>query len=103
MSNEKKQARTKRSPQGDTAKKIVSLTIDPALVSQVDAIASDKGISRSAAFELILADGLAVLSGRPVAPPVTSPSARPAEKVATAVKVNDCIFASPQLGTAIRY
>jgi len=67
MSTAKTQSRAKRSPSGDTAKKIVSLTVDPALISQVDGFASDTGVSRSAALETIIREWLAKPSGSPVA------------------------------------
>jgi len=72
------------------AKKVVSLTIDPALVKSVDAYAADKGISRSATIEAAIVGLLAV----------NSPIAKAENSV---VQPELCIFASPALGTAIRY
>ena len=83
MPNAKKQSRTGRPPSGDVAKKIVSLTIDPALIKQVDAYAAGKRISRSAAIEAAITGLLALNS-----------------PIGTADR---CIFATPSLGAAIRY
>jgi len=71
------------------AKKVVSLTIDPALVKQVDAYAADKKISRSAAIEAAIVGLLALNS--PIATPENS------------LTQPDCMFASPALGAAILY
>jgi hypothetical protein len=87
MTDTKKQSRTK-----DTAKKIVSLTIDPLLISRLDAYAADKKISRSATIEVAIT-GLLALDARP--------SMTAAEN--SLVLPEDCIFASPQLGTAIYF
>ena len=87
MPNAKKQSRTGRPPSGDIAKKIVSLTLDPALVKQVDAYAADKRISRSAAVE-------AAITGL-LAPVVTADN--------NLVQPDRCIFATPSLGAAIHY
>jgi len=83
MLDAKKLSRTGRPPSGNVAKKVVSLTIDPALVKQVDAYAADKKMSRSAAIEAAIVGLLA--SNSPIATP------------------DGCIFASPSLGTAILY
>ena len=91
----KKQSRAGRSPKGDTAKKIVSLTIDPALISQVDGFAAIKGISRSAALEKIITDWLRVPSDNPVA--------STASAIDNSLVQSDCLFASPSLGAAIMY
>jgi len=89
MAQTKKESRTGRRPSGDFAKKVVSLTIDPALVKQVDEYAADKKMSRSAAIEAAIVGLLAVNS--PIAP------------VENSLVQPDCIFASPSLGTAIYY
>ena len=91
----KKQSRAGRSPKGDTAKKIVSLTIDPALISQVDGFASDKDMSRSAALEKIITEWLAI--------PSDSPIASTASAIDNSLVQSDCLFASPSLGAAIMY
>jgi hypothetical protein len=90
MTDAPKKQRTARS--GDKTKKIVSLTIDPALISQVDAYAADRGISRSAAIENAIT-GLFVVNS---SPPLTAVEN-------SLVQPDDCIFASPQLGAAIHY
>ena len=84
--------RTGRSPSGDKAKKIVSLTLDPALVAKIDEYAAEKKISRSAAIENAIT-GLFAVSPTTPQPVVENSLVQP----------NDCIFASPQLGTAIHY
>jgi len=86
MTETKKTSRTK-----DSTKKIVSLTIDPVLLAKIDDYAAEKKISRSAAIELAIT-GLHALP--------SSPSIAIAE---SAVLPDDCMFASPQLGTAIFY
>jgi hypothetical protein len=88
MTEPQKQARTGRS--GDKAKKIVSLTIDPTLVSQIDVYAADKKISRSAAIEAAITGLLALNSNTVIAATENS-----------LVQPDDCIFASPQLERAI--
>ena len=90
MAQTKKTSRTGRPPTGDAAKKVVSLTIDPALVKRVDAYAADKGISRSVAIEAAIVGWLAV----------NSPIAKAENSV---VQPEHCIFASPALGMAIFY
>ena len=89
-----KQARTGRLPAGDTAKKIVSLTLDPVLIAKIDEYAAEKKMSRSAAIETAIT-GLFIV--KPTTP-------QPAiENNLPLVQPNDCIFASPQMGTAIHY
>ena len=88
MIDTKKTSRTGRPPAGDVAKKVVSLTIDPALLQQVDAYAAEKGISRSAAIEAAIT-GLLTLNR-----PITT---------AENFEQSGCIFASPALGAAIFY
>ena len=88
MAQTKKESRTGRPPTGDVAKKVVSLTIDPALVKQVDEYAADKKMSRSAAIEAAIVGLLAV----------NSPIAKAENSV---MQPEHCIFASPALGTAI--
>ena len=89
MAYTNKQSRTGRPPTGDVAKKVVSLTIDPALVKQVDEYAADKKISRSAAIEAAIVGFLA--SNSPIATAENS------------LVQPDCVFASPSLGSAIYY
>jgi hypothetical protein len=88
MAHIKKQSRAGRLPAGDVAKKVVSLTIAPALLQQVDAYATEKGISRSAAVEAAIT-GLLTLNS-----PITT---------AEDFVPTDCIFATPSLGAAILY
>jgi len=95
MSTNKKQSRTGRSPQGDTAKKIVSLSLDPVLINQVDVYAANKGISRLAVIELAIT-GLLAMNNSPI---TTAMSV----SVNSLVQPPDCIFASPALGAAIHY
>jgi hypothetical protein len=83
--------KTRRSS-GDKAKKIVSLTIDPALINQVDAYAADRGVSRSAAIESAIMELLTSNSHTPFAIAENS-----------LVQPDDSLFASPQLGAAIFY
>jgi len=90
MPDRKKESRSGRPPSGNVAKKVVSLTIDPALIKQVDEYAADKKISRSAAIEAAIA-GLLALSSPVVA----------AEN--SLVQPDGSIFASPSLGAAIFY
>jgi hypothetical protein len=90
MTNPKNQSRTGRPPSGDVAKKVVSLTIDPALIKRVDDYAADKKISRSAAIEIAITELLALN--------------RPAAMVDNSlVQPDTCIFASPTLSAAIHY
>ena len=89
MAHTNKQSRTGRPPTGDVAKKVVSLTIDPALVKQVDEYAADKKISRSAAIEAAIVGLLALNS--------------PIATVENSLVQPDCVFASPSLGLAIYY
>jgi len=83
MPNPKKESRSGRPPSGNVAKKVVSLTIDPASVKQVNEYAADKKISRSAAIETAIV-GLLTQNG-------------------TVAIEDGCIFALPALGAAIRY
>ena len=89
MTHPKQQSRTGRPPSGDVAKKVVSLTIDPALIKQVDDYAAEKKISRSAAIEAAITSLLA--GNSPVAAAENS------------LVQPDCMFASPSLGAAIHY
>jgi len=89
MPHSRKQSRGGRRPSGVDAKKIVSLTIDPALIKQVDAYAANKKISRSAAIETAIVCLLALNS------PIAS-----TEK---SLVQSDCMFATPSLGAAILY
>ena len=82
----------RRSPASDKTKKIVSLTLDPALVAKVDEYAAEKKISRSAAIETAIT-GLFVVSPTTSQPMVDNSLVQP----------DDCIFASSQLGGAIFY
>jgi len=84
MAPTKKESRVGRPPSGDVAKKVVSLTIDPALIKQVDKYAANKKISRSAAIEAAIVGLLALNVGSPITQP-------------------DYVFASPALGAAILY
>ena len=70
---------------------MVSLTIDPAIIKQVDEYAADKKVSRSAAIEAALVDLLAVKSESSIATAENS-FVQP-----------DCMFASPDFGAAIHY
>jgi hypothetical protein len=89
---ETKKRRTGRSPAGDKAKKIVSLTIDHALVSQIDSYAAEKGVSRSSAIEAAIIGLLVLKPGSPMAMPDNS-----------LVLPDNCLFATPSLGAAIHY
>ena len=90
MIDTKKTSRTGRRPSGEVAKKVVSLTIDPALIQRIDAYATDNGMSRSAAIETAIT-GLLTSE---------SPDATAGNSL---VQPDSCIFASPSMGTAIRY
>jgi len=90
MSHSRKQSRGGRRPSGDVAKKVVSLTIDPVLIKRVDAYASDKRMSRSAAIETAILGLLAPKSGI-------------LAKAENSVVQPDCAFATPSLGSAIHY
>jgi hypothetical protein len=89
---EQKKRRSGRSPVGDKAKKIISLTIDHALISQIDSYAAERGISRSSAIEAAIMGLLALKPGSPMASPDNS-----------LVLPDDCLFATPSVGTAIHY
>jgi hypothetical protein len=89
MPDPKKLSRAGRSPTGGAAKKVVSLTIDPALIPQIDAYAKDKGMSRSAAIEAAIASLLAL----------DSSDATTENRLVQ----SDCVFASSSLDTAILY
>ena len=87
MTDTKKKTRTK-----DSAKKIVSLTIDPVLIDKIDSYAANKKISRSAAIEFSIMELLALNSDSAFAVPENS-----------LVQPEESIFASPQLGAAIHF
>ena len=95
MTDEKRQIQKRRSPAGEDTKKIVSLTIEPALVAKIDEYAADKRISRSAAIENAIIGLLASPSDSPV---ITA-----SEPENSLIQSNDCLFASPQVGHAILY
>jgi hypothetical protein len=88
--------RTGRSPAGDKTKKIVSLTIDPALIDRIDSYAAVKGISRSSAIEAAII-GLLTLNSN--APQATAEN----RLVLSDIQPDDCLFAAPSLGAAILY
>jgi hypothetical protein len=90
MARIRKQSRAGRPTSGNIAKKVVSLTIDPAIIERVDAYAADKRISRSAAIEAAII-GLFTLNSKITA---TENSL---------VQYDDCIFSTPSIGTAIFY
>ena len=83
------QSRMGRPPSGDVAKKVVSLTIDPALIKQVNDYAADKKISRSAAIEAAI---VGLLAGN-----------SPVATADNSLVQPDCMFASPDFGAAIHY
>jgi hypothetical protein len=87
-----KKQRTRRSPSGDTTKKIVSLTIDPALVRQIDSYAAERGISRSSAIEAAIMGLLALKPGNPIIAADNS-----------LVLPDNCLFATTSVGAAIHY
>jgi len=89
MTDTKKTSRTGRE---NKAKKIISVTIDPALIHQIDTYAADRGISRSAAIETVLTGFFATKS----TPAFTMPDK-------SLVQPDNCLFASSQLGAAIHY
>ena len=93
MTNTKKQSRKGRSPAGDTAKQIVSLTIDPALVAEIDKYAAEKTISRSKAVEAAIVCLTAPIASIPAE----------VDPVNALVSPDDCMFAAPSLGHAIFY
>jgi len=95
MTSEKTQIRKKDSPAENDTKKIVSLTIAPALVARIDEYAAEKKISRSSAIESAIVNWLAL--------PVDSPVAAAYEPDNSLVHSDDCLFASPQVGHAILY
>ena len=95
LTETKKPSRKRRSPSGDDAKKIVSLTIDPTLVAKIDKYAAERKISRSATMETAIIGLLALSANSPIA------TAREPEN--SLVQSGDCLFASPQLGQAIFY
>jgi len=84
-------SRTGRPPSGNVAKKVVSLTIDPMLITQVDEYAADKKMSRSAVIEAAVVGYLALNASSPIA------------TTENCLVQPDCIFASPALGAAIYY
>ena len=92
MTETKKQRQKGRSPAGDNTKKIVSLTIDPALIHQIDVYAADKSISRSSAIETAIVSLLALEA--------SSPLATADHRLGQS---DGCMFASPSLGAAILY
>ena len=91
MTHPKQQSRTGRPPSGNVAKKVVSLTIDPALIKQVDDYAADKKISRSAAIEAAIVGLLAEQSESRMAMAENS------------LVQPDCMFVTPDFGAAIHY
>jgi hypothetical protein len=87
MNNNPKQPRPK-----DSTKKIVSLTINPALIARLDEYAAERKLSRSAAIETAITGLFALNFNVPLAAAENS-----------VVLPNDCIFASPSLGAAVFY
>ena len=98
MTETKKQSRKRRTPT-ESAKKVVSLTIDPALIDSMDEYAANKRISRSAAIEeAILNFFVAPLQASQDSPvPIHEP-------VNSVVQPNrNYEYAAPQHGKAIFY
>jgi metal-responsive CopG/Arc/MetJ family transcriptional regulator len=96
MTNTKKQSHRGRSPAGNEAKKVVSLTLDPTLLGKIDNYASVNGLSRSAAIE----NAITALFAK--APSVSSVSTTTAS-VNSIVQPEGCLYAAPQIGQAIFY
>jgi hypothetical protein len=96
MTETKKQSRKGRSPAGDATKKVVSLTLDPALIDGIDKIAKAINVSRSKAVEIAIT-GLIATPPSVASTPVSAPSKD------AALSPHDCMFASPQMGQAISY
>ena len=92
MPDRKKPSRVGRPPVEKTTKKVISLTIAPALVKQIDAYAADKKISRSAAIEAAIVGLLT---------PKLDDSIATAEH--SRAQPDGCVFATPALGSAIFY
>ena len=89
MAHINQQSRTGRPLSGGVAKKVVSLTIDPTLIKQVDDYAAEKKMSRSAAIEAAI---VGLLAGN-----------SPVVATENSLVQPDCIFASPTFGAAIHY
>ena len=92
MIDTKNSSRVGRPSSGNVAKKVVSLTIAPALIKQIDAYSADKKISRSAAIEAAIV-GLLM--------PESDDSITTAEH--SRAQPDGCVFATPALGSAILY
>jgi hypothetical protein len=91
MSKITKQPRAGRPANGNAAKKVVSLTLDPAIIAQVDAYATEHKISRSAAIETILQESFEAKPQSMIAPAVNS------------LVQPENIYATPAIGEAILY
>ena len=101
MTETKKQPRTKRSPAGDSTKKIVSLTLDPTLIAFLDHYAVENNVSRSKAVELATALLREPTISVPSLPSVPAVNVNATEN--SLVQSDGCIFASPSIGQAIFY
>jgi hypothetical protein len=99
----KKQQRKGRSPAGEKAKKVVSLTIDPKTLAFIDEFAAKRNISRSQAVEYAI-DTMPMCEKCPLEEADTPiASTKSAETENSLVKPNNCLYASPQVGKAIFY
>ena len=83
MTKPKKQSRK-------TGRKIISLSVNPALIETLDGYAAEQNLSRSAAMEAAIVRLTAPTPAVPTTVSVNSPS-------------DGGLFASPQIGQAIRY
>ena len=80
----------------NTKKSVVSLSLDPTLISRVDIYAFDKGLSRSAVIEMAIT-GLLEKNSTLVIPAATASA-----DVNSLVQPEN-VFATPALGAAICY
>jgi metal-responsive CopG/Arc/MetJ family transcriptional regulator len=98
---ETKKQRKGRTPIGEKAKKIVSLTIDSELLEKIDSYAADKKLSRSAAIEEVI---IKTLSTPTTSRQTTDRLAAMRETENNLVQSSDgAMFAAPQLGRAVLY
>ena len=79
------------------AKKVVSLTITPALVARIDKYAAEQKISRSSAIEKAIINWLELPSDNPAA--INENNLVQSDDCI----LGQCLFASPQIGHAILY
>ena len=95
MTDIKIPSRKRRSASKDDAKKVVSLSLNPALLESIDKYAAEQNISRSTAIEHAIV--------KMFAEPANSPLTMDESPNDFMQDNNENLYASPQLGQAILY